>query len=178
MAMFFSSVFFTPSCVSDGPNKKTRPQHNKVEDRAIKIDAFSEAIAGFESKSMVNEKDIEEAFVYKSGKVQIKIPFGECVISSDITPQEILVVVRKQLTSMRICYEQELKKDPSKSCKIEPRFLIGLDGIPNQIEISDRHDCSQEFVACFTKVVSSMRFPKPRGGEPIEVFYPFVFSPI
>ena len=58
------------------------------------------------------------------------------------------------------------------------QFLIGLDGTPDKIEIPDRKDCSQEFVACFTSVVSLMRFPKPRGGEPIEVFYPFVFSPI
>jgi hypothetical protein len=178
IAIIFSSIFFIPSCVSDTPVKKPRPRPQKVDDRSIKIDAFSEAIAGFESKSMVTEKDIEEAFVYKSGTVQIKIPLGDAVLSADITPQEILVVVRKHLTAMRLCYEQELKKDPIKSCRIEPKFLIGLDGIPGKIEIPDRQDCSQEFVACFKEVVNSMRFPKPRGGEPIEVFYPFVFSPI
>ena len=179
ISIIFSSAFFISSCVSDAPVKNPRPQSpKKVEDRSIKIDAFSDAIAGFESKSMVSEKDIEEAFVYKSGKVQIMIPFGDAVVSADITPQEILMVVRKHLTAMRLCYEQELKKDPIKSCKIEPKFLIGLDGTPDKIEIPDRKDCSQEFVACFTSVVSLMRFPKTRGGEPIEVFYPFVFSPI
>lgn len=158
--------------------KKPRPQPQKVEDRSIKIDAVSEALAGFEPKSMVSEKDIDEAFVYKSGKVQIKIPFGDAVVSAGLTSQEILVVVRKHLNAMQFCYEQALKKDPVSSCKIEPNFLIGLDGIPSQIEIPSRHNCTLEFVACFSKVLSSMRFPKPQGREPIKVFYPFVFSPI
>jgi len=40
------------------PVKKTRTQPQKVEDRTIKIDAFSEAIAGFETKSIFQIFDV------------------------------------------------------------------------------------------------------------------------
>lgn len=171
-------AFINLSCISNSPTKMPRHAPQKRADRSIKIDAFSEALAGFESKSMVSEKDIDEAFVYKSGRVQIQIPWGDAVVSTGLTSLEILTVVREHLNAMRLCYEKELKNNQTISCNIKPNFSIDLDGKPVQIKFSDSHNCSQVFVQCFSDVMSSMRFPKPRSGEPIQVSYPFVFSPI
>ncbi len=86
-------------------------------------------------------------------------------------------VVMRHVAEVRFCYERELKHRPGLEGRVVVTFSIGLDGRAGEVEVNEGIPDSEMVGACLATHIKTWRFPKPTGGEPIEVRYPFVFTP-
>jgi hypothetical protein len=77
---------------------------------------------------------------------------------------------------MQSCYERELKRDPSLKGKIVVRFVIGISGRVDEVEIDENTMGSDEVANCIGTTIKVWTTPfKPESEVP--VYYPFIFTP-
>jgi outer membrane biosynthesis protein TonB/pSer/pThr/pTyr-binding forkhead associated (FHA) protein len=112
------------------------------------------------------------------GKGVINIPTGDPSVSGGLTAQEIMAVIRSHLNEIRHCYEQLLQRSPNASGKISVNFTVGLSGAVSRVSVAEATLNDAVTRGCVTGRIQRWRFPKPRGGQPVEVNYPFVFNPL
>jgi len=112
------------------------------------------------------------------GKGVINIPTGDPSVSGGLTAQEIMAVIRSHLNEIRHCYEQLLQRSPSASGKISVNFTVGLSGSVTRVSVAEATLNDAVTRGCVTGRIQRWTFPKPRGGQPVEVNYPFVFNPL
>jgi hypothetical protein len=112
------------------------------------------------------------------GKGVINIPTGDPSVSGGLTAQEIMAVIRSHLNEIRHCYEQLLQRSPSASGKISVNFTVGLSGGVTRVSVAEATLNDAVTRGCVTGRIQRWTFPKPRGGQPVEVNYPFVFNPL
>ncbi|MEM1025016.1 MAG: AgmX/PglI C-terminal domain-containing protein [Myxococcota bacterium] len=95
-----------------------------------------------------------------------------------LSKEEIARVLRRNLPRFKHCYERELNAHPTLDGRVVLSFLILPSGAVAQTEVSTstlEHAPTED---CLRKVAASLRLPKPRGGQAVEVRYPFVFNRI
>jgi TonB family protein len=98
-------------------------------------------------------------------------------VDGGLTPQEIMQVIRARLNEIRHCYEQLLQRQPKAEGKVTVSFVIGLSGSVSDSRIESSQISDQRMQGCITGAIKRWPFPKPRGSEPVNVKYPFVFNP-
>jgi TonB family protein len=108
----------------------------------------------------------------------INIPTGDPSVSGGLTAQEIMAVIRSHLNEIRHCYEQLLQRSPSASGKISVNFTVGLSGSVTRVSVAEATLNDAVTRGCVTGRIQRWTFPKPRGGQPVDVSYPFVFNPL
>jgi hypothetical protein len=112
------------------------------------------------------------------GRANVTIPPGDPSVSGGLTAQEIMAVIRAHLNEIRHCYEQLLQRSPSSSGKISVSFVVGLSGVVSSVNVAEATLNDSVMRGCVTGRIRQWDFPKPRGGQPVTVNYPFVFNPI
>ncbi len=112
------------------------------------------------------------------GRANVTIPPGDPTYSGGLTAQEIMAVIRAHLNEIRHCYEQLLQRSPSASGKIAVSFVIGLSGGVTRVGVQEATLNDSVMRGCVTGRIQRWTFPKPRGGQPVDVSYPFVFNPL
>jgi outer membrane biosynthesis protein TonB/pSer/pThr/pTyr-binding forkhead associated (FHA) protein len=112
------------------------------------------------------------------GRANVTIPPGDPSVSGGLTAQEIMAVIRAHLNEIRHCYEQLLQRSPSASGKIAVNFTVGLSGSVSSVSVSEATLNDSVMRGCVTGHIQRWDFPKPRGGQPVTVNYPFVFNPL
>jgi len=112
------------------------------------------------------------------GRANVTIPPGDPSVSGGLTAQEIMAVIRAHLNEIRHCYEQLLQRSPSASGKISVNFVVALGGNVSSISVAEATLNDSVMRGCVTGRISRWDFPKPRGGQPVQVNYPFVFNPL
>jgi pSer/pThr/pTyr-binding forkhead associated (FHA) protein/outer membrane biosynthesis protein TonB len=112
------------------------------------------------------------------GRANVTIPPGDPSVSGGLTAQEIMAVIRAHLNEIRHCYEQLLQRSPSASGKIAVNFTVGLSGSVASVGVSEATLNDSVMRGCVTGHIQRWDFPKPRGGQPVTVNYPFVFNPL
>jgi outer membrane biosynthesis protein TonB len=112
------------------------------------------------------------------GRANVTIPPGDPSVSGGLTAQEIMAVIRAHLNEIRHCYEQLLQRSPSASGKIAVTFVVGLSGSVSSVGVSEATLNDSVMRGCVTGHIQRWDFPKPRGGQPVTVNYPFVFNPL
>lgn len=112
------------------------------------------------------------------GRAEVTIPPGDPGVSGGLTAQEIMVVIRSHLNEIRHCYEQLLQRSPSASGKIAVEFVVALGGNVSSVKVTEATLSDAGMRGCVTGRISRWDFPKPRGGQPVTVNYPFVFNPL
>lgn len=112
------------------------------------------------------------------GRANVTVPPGDPVVSGGLTAQEIMAVIRANLNQIRHCYEQLLQRSPNASGKLSVSFVIGLNGRVQSTSVTDSSISDSVMRGCVTGKVARWEFPKPRGGSPVTVNYPFVFNPL
>jgi outer membrane biosynthesis protein TonB len=112
------------------------------------------------------------------GRANVSVPAGDPVVSGGLTPQEILNVIRANLNQIRHCYEQLLQRSPRASGKMAVRFVVGLPGRVNSVAVTQSTISDSRMRSCVTGKIKRWKFPRPRGGSPVTVNYPFVFNPL
>jgi len=98
------------------------------------------------------------------------------VDSSEIDQGRLGGFVRARITSIKACYENALKRNPSLKGKIRIRFTILATGGLADIAVIENGMGSPEVAACITGFMRGWRTPFHPSGT-VTVEYPFVFSP-
>lgn len=112
------------------------------------------------------------------GRANVTIPPGDPGVSGGLTAQEIMAVIRAHLNEIRHCYEQLLQRSPSASGKIAVEFVVALGGNVSGVRVTEASLNDSVMRGCVTGRIQRWAFPKPRGGQPVTVNYPFVFNPL
>lgn len=113
------------------------------------------------------------------GRANVDVPAGDLVASGGLSPQEILMVLRANLNQIRHCYEQLLARSPDAQGKLTVNWTIGASGSVTTTSIgSTEGRLDAQMKGCVTSRIQRWKFPAPRGGQAVEVNYPFVFNPI
>ncbi|MCX6123210.1 MAG: AgmX/PglI C-terminal domain-containing protein [Proteobacteria bacterium] len=112
------------------------------------------------------------------GRANVTIPPGDPSVSGGLTAQEIMAVIRAHLNEIRHCYEQLLQRSPSASGKLAVNFTVALSGNVSAVNVSESTLNDSVMRGCVTGHIQRWDFPKPRGGQPVTVNYPFVFNPL
>ena len=109
---------------------------------------------------------------------EISMPEGEPTVNnSGLTPDEVLAVIRANIAQPRTCYQELLKRQPDARGKMIVGLTIGVDGRVRTAQVADSTINDGLMRGCLTSKLKSMKFPNPRGEEPVKVQYPFTFAP-
>jgi len=95
----------------------------------------------------------------------------------EVNQETLARFVRSHMGSVKACYENALKRDPTLRGRIAIRFAIREDGsIGDVVSASDTMETS-DVGTCMIRVFRSWRTPfRPDG--PVTVEYPFIFQPV
>lgn len=85
-------------------------------------------------------------------------------------------VIKKNVTQVRFCYEQQLIELPTLSGKVAVKFVIAPDGSVSSAQAVENTSGNLAFQNCIAARVRTWRFPKPKGNGSVIVTYPFVFK--
>lgn len=107
-----------------------------------------------------------------SGNLKTEAP----EVDGQLSETEINSVMRRQLKSLRDCYESALKRNRQLSGKLVIRFEIEESGKTQNVDFEDDTLGSPEVKECIARRAKYWRFPKPDGGS-VFVAYPIVFTP-
>ncbi len=97
--------------------------------------------------------------------------------TGSLTKEEINKVLKRHGNEVRHCYEQALRLKPDLEGKIAVKFIVGKDGDVLQTEIASDTLNDENLKSCMRNVVSSWKFPEPKGGGNVSITYPWVFKP-
>jgi len=96
-------------------------------------------------------------------------------VSGSLDGNAVAQVVQRRMRSVQDCYEQELKRDPKLSGKIEIEFTIGSEGQVTDATVANNRMESNAVASCIVGRIRRWRFPKPEGGT-VTVTFPFIFT--
>ena len=74
-------------------------------------------------------------------------------------------VLKRRLPSLRICYERQLKKDPSRQGRVAVRFTVGQHGRVTTVRLEDDTVAVPELGECVRSRLARFRYPTPTGGD-------------
>jgi hypothetical protein len=95
----------------------------------------------------------------------------------DLAREALNRVVKQHLKELTDCYERGLIKNPELKGKIVLSWSIFADGSVHEVEVESNTLEDPAVTRCLSNRPPTWTFPKPAGGEPVRVSFPFVFSP-
>lgn len=112
------------------------------------------------------------------GRAQVNVPPSGPLTTGGLTSQEVQAVIRANLNQIRHCYEQLLQRSPNASGKMKVRFIVAKNGRVSGVSVLSSSISDMLMKGCVTGKIRRWAFPRPRGGQPVTVKYPFVFNPL
>jgi hypothetical protein len=107
-----------------------------------------------------------------------EITHGKLEMTGSLSEEIIRSTIRSYRRQIRFCYEQELIRHPELTGKITVHFIINSRGLVRFAEgASTPSLAGSNLKYCVLTKVRTWKFPKPRGGGEVEVYYPFLFAP-
>lgn len=110
------------------------------------------------------------------GKGETRVVPGRTIIKGSLSKQEINRVIRRNLARFKYCYEKQLNANPNLSGKISVNFMISPTGGVGKASVRESSMNDSTVEGCVTKVMKTLKFPRPKGGGIVVVTYPFVFA--
>jgi Vault protein inter-alpha-trypsin domain len=105
-----------------------------------------------------------------------RVVVGHCRVSGSLDKLLLRRTVRRQLNKIRHCYERELQADRALAGRVTVHFVIAQGRVVrSRIAGSSLNNRPAE--ACIARTFFNLRFPQPKGGGVVEVFYPLVLQP-
>ena len=98
----------------------------------------------------------------------------EIVIQGGLDPDVIASIIRRYLSQIQHCYEQQLVTNPRLKGKVTVAFTIAGNGSVSSAEVAESSLGSPPTERCITQKIMGWKFPKPRGGGTVGVRYPFL----
>lgn len=90
-------------------------------------------------------------------------------------------VIRSSLSTIKKCYDDELKNDATAAGKVVIEFEINDSGAVNYSRIRSATATSGKFLAtpeCVRSTIQRLRFPDAPAGQVAVVAFPFVFDKV
>jgi hypothetical protein len=107
-----------------------------------------------------------------------EITHGKLEMTGSLSEEIIRSTIRSYRRQIRYCYEQTLIRHPDLTGKITVHFIINSKGLVRYAEgVSTPGLQGTNLKYCVLTKVRTWKFPKPRGGGEVEVYYPFLFAP-
>ena len=103
-----------------------------------------------------------------------KVTMGQGQITGSLDKEIIRRYVKRHISEIVSCYEQQLKTKPDLAARLVVTFTIMPDGT---VAKSKATGAQKELENCIASAFTRIEFPKPAGGGSVEVSYPFNFSP-
>jgi hypothetical protein len=113
------------------------------------------------------------------GAHQAKAPIfrqPEIKVNGQLPPDAIQRVVRLNFGKFRMCYEDQLKSNPSLQGRVVTKFMIGRDGAVVAAQDGGSDLPNQKVVSCIVRSFQNLSFPTPDGGN-VTVTYPLILQP-
>jgi hypothetical protein len=88
-------------------------------------------------------------------------------------PADVSYVVRANAGDLRLCYERELKADPSVAGRVDAEWTIAS-GRAVGVRVVENTTGNEPLAACVTEAIARWSFPPELEGE---VAWPFLFRP-
>ncbi|MCX5746114.1 MAG: AgmX/PglI C-terminal domain-containing protein [Proteobacteria bacterium] len=82
--------------------------------------------------------------------------------------------IKRNLSKIMYCYEKQLLAAPGLEGIVNAQFFIAPDG---KVTHSNANGVNGDVSSCVANVISTIEFPKPKGGGGVQVNYPFNFRP-
>lgn len=105
----------------------------------------------------------------------VKVPQTEEIVTlGGLDPEIIAAVIKRYLSQIQYCYEQQLLVNPKLKGKVLVSFIIDGSGAtksPQVVESSLRSPAAEK---CMMEKIKGWKFPKPLGGGSVGVKYPFM----
>jgi hypothetical protein len=100
------------------------------------------------------------------------VRIGNAVATGDLDKNIIRRYIRRKLPRIKYCYEKQLLIHPGLEGTVVTQFVIDQDGT---VAGSTASGVNTEVAACVADVITTIQFPKPKGGGVVKVRYPFAF---
>ncbi len=102
------------------------------------------------------------------------VRIGNATATGDLDKNIIRRYIRRKLPRIKYCYEKQLLVKPGLKGTVVTNFQISPTG---SVLGSTAKGVSPDVANCVADVISTIQFPKPRGGGLVQVRYPFNFRP-
>jgi hypothetical protein len=89
----------------------------------------------------------------------------------------VIKVINSKLGQIQGCYERALTKNPSLAGKVTFEWTVRTNGRVRNAREKTSTLGNPKVSQCILRIIRSMRFPRPRGGEVI-IAYPFMFRSV
>lgn len=106
---------------------------------------------------------------------EIKAPVEEEVVIVGGLDQEVIAsIIRRYLSQISHCYEQQLVSNPRLKGKVVVAFTISGTGSVSAAQVAETTLANAPTEKCMIQKILGWKFPKPRGGGTVGVKYPFL----
>jgi TonB family protein len=97
--------------------------------------------------------------------------------SGEFDSNLVVSTIKARLRAIQMCYEQQLRRNPTLSGKVAIEFTIQPRGNVTDVKVKENTTGDAAVAQCVAKTVGLFRFnPGPEGGS-VTYSYPFVFAP-
>jgi TonB family protein len=97
--------------------------------------------------------------------------------SGEFDSNIVVQTIKARLRAIQMCYEQQLRRNPTLAGKVTIEFTIQPRGNVTDVKVKDNSTGDAAVGTCVANTVSTFRFnPGPEGGS-VTYAYPFVFAP-
>ncbi len=98
------------------------------------------------------------------------------VITGGLKSADVQGVIKKQVPTVLQCYERNVRRTDGYEGVVRLRFTIDPQGVVRLPRIADDTLGIESVDECLKRLALTWRFPKPRGGSPVDVSYPFSYN--
>ncbi|HKP63396.1 MAG TPA: AgmX/PglI C-terminal domain-containing protein [Polyangiales bacterium] len=97
--------------------------------------------------------------------------------SGEFDSNLVVQLIKTRLRAIQMCYEQQLRRNPTLAGKVTVEFTIQTRGNVTDVKVKENSTGDSAVGTCVANTVSTFRFnPGPQGGS-VTYAYPFVFAP-
>jgi len=107
------------------------------------------------------------------GKRVPRVRQGKATVQGSLDRDIIRRIIRAHINEVRHCYNVGLNRDPALSGRLLINFTIDPQGKVPTAVVEETTLADARVGNCVAKAVRRWKFPKPSGGSPVHVKYPF-----
>ena len=112
-----------------------------------------------------------------SGISQIAIG-NDLVLQGGLSKYAVQAAIAKYLNQVRACYEEGLQRRPGMTGTVRVNFEIAPNGSVNYSRVNRSSLGSPGVENCIVRKMKGWLFPLPKGGQAVNVNYPFLLRPV
>lgn len=116
-----------------------------------------------------------------SGKIKFKgggtpaVYAGTYSVKGELDKETVRRYIQTKMNQIRWCYQQEVQKNPDLAGQVKMQWVILPTGNTAGVKVAESSINSPEVERCVADRIMTWRFPSPKGGNAVQVWYPFIF---